>query len=147
MAFCAINVLIDVESLYNLLNHHSRIHTFFHTYVGATLAAIATVLVFMPLRWLACKLHRWPVLSWRVLSVSSVLVGALLGAWTHVILDSIMHADITPLAPFSQSNALYRIISLRSLHLACLIAGGAALIWWMLRYKGTLKLMNTRHRR
>ena len=38
LAFCAVNVLIDVESLYNMLTRQPRIHTFLHTYVGATVA-------------------------------------------------------------------------------------------------------------
>jgi hypothetical protein len=38
IAFCAANVLIDVESLYNLVNQRHPVHAFFHTYAGATLA-------------------------------------------------------------------------------------------------------------
>ena len=34
-----------------------------------------------------------------------------------------MHADIRPFAPFSDANALLGIVSLRALHLSCVIAG------------------------
>jgi membrane-bound metal-dependent hydrolase YbcI (DUF457 family) len=70
-------------------------------------------------------------MTWRDLSVSSVIAGALLGAWSHVLLDSIMHADITPLAPFSDDNALHGAISLRALHLSCVVAGAIGLTWWL----------------
>jgi len=31
LAFCAANVLIDVESLYNLVQRRHPVHAFFHT--------------------------------------------------------------------------------------------------------------------
>ena len=139
LSFCAVNVLIDVESLYNMLTQQPRIHTFLHTYPGSTLAAGAIILAFFPLRWLALKLPDWPFMAWRRLPIASVAAGAILGAWSHVLLDSIMHSDITPWAPFSDANALYRIVSLRTLHLFCLAAGGAALLWWALRSNSSPK--------
>lgn len=123
IAFCATNALIDVESLYNMLTHQPRIHTFLHTYMGSTLAAIAVILALM----------RWR----RVLPLPALTLGALLGAWSHVFLDSIMHADITPLAPFSNANTLLGLVSLRALHLGCMAAGLIALAWWALRSGGT----------
>jgi hypothetical protein len=133
LAFCASNVLIDVESLYNILTRQPRIHTFLHTYVGATIAAAAVVIGFYPARRLAMKYPASPRITWRDLPVAVVAAGALLGAWSHVLLYSIMHGDITPLAPFSNANALYRVVSLRTLHLSCAGAGALALAWWLLR--------------
>ena len=40
LAFCAANVLIDIEPLYYMLTHQDRLHRFFHTYVGASLVAV-----------------------------------------------------------------------------------------------------------
>ena len=131
LAFCAANVLIDVESLYHMLTRAPRIHTFLHTYVGATLAAALVVAAFYPLRWLTRNLEPSPRTTWRNLSIVSVITGALLGAWSHVLLDSIMHADITPLAPFSNENSLHGAISLRTLHLFCVVAGAIGLTWWL----------------
>ncbi len=34
-----------------------------------------------------------------------------------------MHADITPLAPFSNANGLYQVISLTALHGLCIVTG------------------------
>ena len=53
IAFCASNVVIDVESLYNLLNHRTPVHAFFHTYIGATLALLGVVGIFSALRQLS----------------------------------------------------------------------------------------------
>ena len=133
LAFCATNVLIDVESLYNMVTHQPRIHTFFHTYVGATLAAAVVVLAFVPARWLAKRLPRWPMLAWRDLPIKAIAIGSFLGAWSHVLFDSIMHSDITPLAPFSDKNIFLGLIPLEVLHAGCLLAGLVALAWWAFR--------------
>jgi hypothetical protein len=49
--------------------------------------------------------------------------GALLGAWSHVALDSIMHPDMDPLWPFAPGNGLLGILSLDALHLLCVGLG------------------------
>jgi membrane-bound metal-dependent hydrolase YbcI (DUF457 family) len=139
LTFVATNVLIDVESLYNLLTDQPRIHTFFHTYIGSTIAAALIVLAFLPSRWFALKLPDWPLLRWRHLSISAVVFGSLVGAWSHVLLDSVMHGDITPLAPYSNANPLYQLVSLRVLHLGCVIAGALGVVWYLLRSNPSLE--------
>jgi hypothetical protein len=129
LAFCAANVLIDFESLHNMVTRQPRIHT----YLGATLAALVVVSGFYLLRWLTRHLPASPWTTWRRIPISAVIGGALFGAWSHVFLDSIMHGDITPFAPLSNSNSLYGVISLWTLHLSCVVAGAIALAWWWLR--------------
>lgn len=121
LAFCAANVVIDVESLYNLVQGRHPVHAFFHTYVGASLAALALILAFAGLR--RAGLAWLPGLTWR-----RVAIGALLGAWTHVLLDSVMHADIRPLLPWSDGNDLWHLVSLAVLHGGCVAAGLFALV-------------------
>lgn len=135
LSFCAASVLIDVESVWNLLHQREPVHAFFHTYVGATLAGLATAGL--------CRL--W--LRWRRRADAGALprplaraatLGALLGAWSHVALDSVMHADIRPLAPFSEANPLFRLIALPELHLLLVglgVLGGMAV--WLRRLHAT----------
>jgi membrane-bound metal-dependent hydrolase YbcI (DUF457 family) len=66
--------------------------------------------------------------------VTQVAVGAALGAWTHVVLDSVMHRDIQPLMPFSPHNALEGVIPLDVLHVACLALGGVGLLVHITRW-------------
>jgi membrane-bound metal-dependent hydrolase YbcI (DUF457 family) len=110
IAFAAANVLVDVEPLYYLLTGQDPLHRFFHTYVGVTLVIAATVL------------------RWRELTLGQVIAGAAAGGWSHIVLDSIMHADIRPLAPFSQANPLYLVVSIDALHDFCLGTGATALV-------------------
>lgn len=45
-----------------------------------------------------------------------------------IVFDSIMHGDIRPFSPFSESNPLLRIVSLDTLHWACVAAGLVGLV-------------------
>ena len=130
LSFCTANVLIDVESLYNLVQRNDPVHAFLHTYVGATLIVTATSMLFLAARALAARGWLPASLRWRKLTVRQVVVGAVLGSYSHVVLDSVMHGDIQPLLPFSPTNDLLGVVSLGALHVACLAAGvvGAVLV-------------------
>ena len=123
LSFCAANVLIDTESLYNLVNRKQPVHAFLHTYVGASFIVLATLALYFAVRPLAR--HPWMpnLLGWKQLTVISVAIGAALGAYSHVILDSLMHRDMQPLLPFSEQNVLLGFFSLDSLHWLCIGAG------------------------
>ena len=47
-------------------------------------------------------------------------IGAIAGALSQLILDSIMHRDMTPLFPFSNENIFLRIVSVEMLHSICI---------------------------
>lgn len=117
VAFCTTNVLIDVESLFNTVMRHTRVHTFFHTYPGATIMAIDAMLLFALLRW-TFDVAKPP---WKLVLPAfwPAAWGALFGAWSHVLLDSVMHSDITPLAPFDYGNPLFMALPVRQLHAWC----------------------------
>lgn len=136
LSFCAANVVIDFESLYNLVFQRYPVHAFFHTYIGATLAIAIVVLLFLGLRSFASRFGLPDLLLWRELSSKQVAIGAALGAYSHVVLDSVMHRDIQPLSPFAFSNILLGAISLSTLHVACLacgaLGGGVVVVRWFL---------------
>jgi membrane-bound metal-dependent hydrolase YbcI (DUF457 family) len=64
-------------------------------------------------------------------------VTALIGTWSHVFLDSLMHRDIQPLRPFTNENAMLGFIDLGLLHLICLACGVVGfLIWVQIKARG-----------
>lgn len=129
MAFCASNVAIDVESLVNLVRGHDPVHAFFHSFVGATLAGAATAAAMLASRQVGRGLRLPNLYGWLDLSSAAIAVGALLGAWSHVLLDGVMHADLRPFLPFDgDSNPFLNFVSLGALHLGCVAAGGAGLL-------------------
>jgi membrane-bound metal-dependent hydrolase YbcI (DUF457 family) len=131
LAFCGANVLVDVEPLYFMLTHQYPIHRFLHTYIGATVAAGIVVGLFVLVRNLVPKL-----------TVGAVTLGAFAGTYSHVLFDSLMHADMEPFAPFSDANPLLGAVFLNTLHGFCLLAGmvgiagiGARYLWKKSRAK------------
>lgn len=133
-AFCGANVLIDLESGYNLLRHQYPVHAFLHTYIGATLIAVLMPVLYLLLRRVAAWFDLPNLLGWKSLTLKAVALGAVLGAYSHVLLDSVMHADIMPLLPFSPHNALYQWVSLSVLHWFCLGAAFFAVCVMLIRH-------------
>lgn len=125
--FVITQVVIDVETLRNMLTQQLRLHTFFHTFLGSLVAAgIAVLLViasYGPGRWILLRLPqflRGLILDFRLFPearpvVSALLLSALYGAWSHVLLDAIMHSDTLPFAPFSEANPFHELISMEAL--------------------------------
>jgi hypothetical protein len=124
LAFCAANVIIDVEPLYFILSNQYPLHRFLHTYIGASLITLATVALFVTARRLASRIWLPNLFKWQRLGLLRVILGAAAGSYSHIVLDSLMHRDITPFAPFSNANPLFHAVSLGALHLSCIAAGG-----------------------
>ncbi len=138
MVFGFSQVAIDIEPLVGILRGDDILHGFTHTYLGATLIALASVVIGRPI----CQflLRYWKpdpasaFLNWwgvpGVISWPAAIVGAFIGTYSHVFLDSIMHQDMQPLAPWSKVNTLLLMIPIDDLYLVCLFSGvlGAMLI-------------------
>ena len=132
IAFAAANCITDVETTYNILAGRYPYHAFLHTFLGAAVSAALTVALFLFMHRLVRRtsLPNW--FGWQELTVFPVTVGAVLGSYSHVVLDGIMHADMRPLAPWSDDNPFLHLVSLDALHLGCVgaaVVGG--LLWLM----------------
>ncbi len=94
-AFILVNILIDIEPgiimFFSMDQQGYSIHGWFHTLGGTSvIAGIVLVLgmVFSKQR-----------MSW--------LYGTVLGAYSHLLLDALVHQDVQPFAPASSGNPLY----------------------------------------
>jgi hypothetical protein len=131
--FALVNVLIDIEPIGYLLITLSPEHHFFHTIIGATLIAILTALYGKSLCegaikiWNAEMKTSWLLADTKITTMAA-WSGALIGAWTHLFLDSFMHDDIKPLSPFTDSNVLLGIFPIATLHTICVSAGFVGLL-------------------
>jgi len=130
LAFCSANVLIDIEPLYYMVTGQYPLHRFLHTYIGATIIMVATALIFFFALKLASRVRLPNLFQWQSLKPLPIWLGAAAGSYSHIVLDSVMHADIVPLSPFSEVNVLYQLVSLGELHLFCVFAAvlGLALL-------------------
>ena len=131
-------VAMDIETLVHIIRNDEVLHGFTHTYVGATLVAFGSLIVGRPV----CQffLNEWTsdssskFLNWlrgpKLISWPAAISGAFIGTYSHVFLDSVMHADMRPLTPLSEGNGMLHLIPVSSLHLACVLSGvfGALLL-------------------
>lgn len=126
--FALVNVLIDLEPITYFLITLSPDHRFFHTIIGATLIAILAAIYGRGLCEGAIKIwnaeikSRWLIAETNISKVAA-WSGALIGAWSHLLLDSFMHDDIKPLSPFTDSNVLLGTVPIATLHSICIGSG------------------------
>lgn len=128
MVFGWAQILMDLQPLFVLITGEGHLHGFSHTYIGATLIAVLSALTGKYLSEVGLSVLglnpdgalviRWPV----------AFLSAFTGTFSHVLLDSIMHADVQPFFPVTTDNAFVGLITVDALHKFCLysgLAGGA----------------------
>jgi len=129
--FCLSQLVIDAEVVYSALRGNTQFHRFFHTFLGSSFIAVLCFFIGNPLCiWLKklwnakldLQLKRFLTLP-EDISRASAFTGAFVGAYSHILLDSFMHADIKPFAPASSVNPLLGLLSYAQLHLLCILAG------------------------
>ncbi len=139
--FALTQVVIDLESARNLYLHAYPVHRQLHTFVGATFVSALTLVVGrysfnavnpfvkrflsnveeMPL-WVIAEL---PKISW-----AAAWIGGMVGGISHVVLDAVIHPDVTPFWPRSTANPFFIEGSFNLMHLACVGVGIVALPLW-----------------
>lgn len=131
MVFGWCQIVMDIQPLVAIVSGVGKLHGFTHTYVGATLIAIVAAITGKYLaQWaLVTVLRVVPAIRirWWVAFLS-----AFIGSFSHVALDSIMHADLQPLLPFADTNALLGFISVSALHKFCVYSGLAGAVIYFL---------------
>ncbi|MGB2742720.1 MAG: metal-dependent hydrolase [Cognaticolwellia sp.] len=132
MVFGWTQIVMDIQPLIVMISGEGHLHGFTHTYIGAILIAILAALSGKYLSELGLKLigisnkANPVVITWTV-----VFLSAFLGSFSHVLLDSIMHADVEPFFPFMLDNQFLALITVPVLHKVCLYSGllGAAIYY------------------
>lgn len=94
-AFILVNILIDLEPgaimFFRMDGLGYPIHQWFHTFGGATMILVIATLCGLPYRG---KFKPW-------------FYGAVLGAYSHILLDALVHFDVKPFDPFIKGNPLF----------------------------------------
>lgn len=123
-------LVMDIQPLLVLLSGKEELHGITHSYLGALVLTGIAALTGRPLATYGLKIlgrNDLLPLSWLV-----TLCSATIGAFSHVLLDSLMHADLAPFAPFSAANALRGLVAYDLLNLLCLGSGVLGLALWAL---------------
>lgn len=129
--FALANVLIDLEPITLFILTGDPAHPWLHTLPGAFSVAVVTVLFGRyPCEWLLRAWNRRLNSGWQVryLSVESQIAvmaawaGALVGTFSHLLLDSFMHLDVEALWPFMGGNFIQGWMPLDVLHELCVLS-------------------------
>lgn len=112
-AFVVANVVIDLESVVNLVLGRHPVHVALHTLPGALIVGVLSGAAVAA----ASRARRAPA------GLGPALAGGFLGGLGQTALDAVAHRDLLPLAPFSDTNPLLHVVSLEAVHTACAVAG------------------------
>ncbi len=141
MVFGWTQILMDIQPLIVMITGLGHLHGFTHTYVGAIMIAVASAatgkfLGEFGLKLLQIKENGQISIPWWV-----CITSALIGSYSHVLLDSIMHSDVEPYFPFSSANGFLGILSVKALHQLCLYSGlVGGVLYFLIQYYRKWKL-------
>ena len=132
MVFSGTQVLMDIEPLLGILQDKPVLHGVSHTLAGAVAIGMLAGAIGKPVSSTVLRRLNIPhaPLTWM-----ASFAGALLGSFSHIILDAVMHADMRPWWPFRTDNPLLYLMGIDRLHLACALAGLLGLAVIALRAK------------
>ena len=141
ISFGVAQVFMDIEPGVRMAMNDAQLHGLSHTLFGAIGIG---VLAIWGSRWLTTKVvSRWNAeskhygLDWLCVPAAVpyrvLAVGALLGTTSHLALDSLIHSDIQPLAPFSSANPLLGLVPHDSVYTAMVVSGCIGVLCWVIR--------------
>jgi len=131
MVFGFSQVAIDIEPLVRILRGDTILHGFTHNYLGAVIVGTFSLFAGKAFcEWLLrvwnavfrFRYVRWLRLTQNI-SWCAAGLGAFIGTFSHVFLDSLIHSDMYPFAPFSTANGLLNLLPVGWVYLLCLFLG------------------------
>ena len=116
--FIGVNVAVDLEPLLVLIyNLNYPLHGYCHTLLIGGLVGLVFATAAYPLRTHIGRLMAFLRLPYTPTYLKMAL-SAVVGAWLHILFDSLLYLDIQPLYPL-QANPLYGVLSHGALYLIC----------------------------
>lgn len=123
-------ILMDLQPLVVLITGEGRLHGITHTWLGAAVIGAVAAATGKPLASLGLRvirLERYLPIRWP-----TAVATAFVGTFSHVLLDSFIYDDMTPLQPFSNASPLLDMASMDAVLAFCVIAGGVGAAAWFL---------------
>lgn len=130
MVFGGSQVLIDIEPGIRILSGDIEFHGPTHTILGAIVIGTVAALIGKPISEFVLKLLR---IAHARISWTASASGAYIGTLSHVFFDGLTHTDMSPLAPFSESNPILGFATINEVQLACLAMAIVGIILVVLR--------------
>ena len=138
LVFGIAQVAMDIEPMIGMISDWDVLHGPSHTIIGALLIAALVAWLAPPLcNFILFKFNQEVAhhsVAWLQepypIARTAALTGAFFGTLSHLILDSLMHHDIHPLAPFSNANPLTDCVSHNGVYQLCVVLGVIGTVAW-----------------
>lgn len=145
LVFGIAQVAMDIEPMIGMIRGWDVLHGPSHTILGALVIAALVARLSLPLcNFLLSRFNQEVAhhkMAWLQeqypITKTAALTGALFGTLSHLVLDSLMHHDIHPLAPFSNANPLTDLISHDGVYQLCVVLGFVGTIAWFVGKRRT----------
>jgi len=134
--FALANAAMDVEPFYRMLRDDTQLHGASHTLLGAGIIGVGTALWGRIAIRRAWRLYeRWNANAGRPFHITSrqAWLGAMLGTFSHVLLDAVMHADTHPFLPLTDANPWLDLSCTEHVYLGCVLAGMVGMLLILVR--------------
>ncbi|MBP1909632.1 metal-dependent hydrolase [Methanolobus bombayensis] len=126
------SIIIDIRATYCLFAGCRPLHGPLHTFLAATIVGLLIAwLIYSQRTWLQKITDKLRIE--QSYSFNSTILGSIIGTWSHVVLDSPLYSEITPLWP-STSNPLLWEISSVTIYALCAVSFLPATIIFIYRY-------------
>jgi hypothetical protein len=126
------SVILDLEPLAVILfDLPGPPHAFFHTYLGASIAAILLSVVIYPFRKYLNEIVSFFGLE-QESSLRHIIPASFIGTYSHVLLDSFLYAEMNPFYPFL-GNPFVGILGFGFVYNFCLVLGVIGFFVYLLR--------------
>jgi fructose-specific phosphotransferase system IIC component len=127
------SIIIDVRATYCLFAGCRPLHGPFHTFLAATIVGLLIAwLIFSQRKWLQKITNKLRIE--QSYSLNSIILGSIIGTWSHVILDAPLYTDISPFWPIS-GNPLLWVMGSSTIYALCAVSFVPASVIYCYRYR------------
>ena len=126
------SIIIDVRAIYCLFAGCRPLHGPLHTFLAATIIGLLLAwIIFSQKKWLQKITDKLRIE--QSYSLNSIIIGSIMGTWSHVVLDAPLYTDITPFWPIS-GNPLLFVMDSTTIYTLCLVSFVPAIAIFIYRY-------------
>ena len=119
MIFAGTQVLMDLEPLFGMILGWNTLHLYTHHLLGALLIGCIAIVIGKPISEFTLRVifkeSNWQI-SWK-----NAMLSAFIGSFSHLFLDALMHTDMYPFFPLSQTQILATLVPYSFIFYGCLV--------------------------
>lgn len=127
------SIIIDLQCAYYLITKGYPYHRFFHTFMGAIILSVLLIILIANYKKSIKKFQGFFRVN-QDFSNTSIILGVIIGTFSHILLDSFLYSDIAPLWPILY-NPLLGLFTYKTIYLFCMIIGVLGILLYLFNLK------------